>query len=248
MAFKIIAILHYTLLGMFIKLLETVSKGLFRNRSQNRSFVLGFPPRLQNVRLSWCSSGGETEIRRCQIWGLLCMIENRYAALSQELVNTDPTGRMHVIVEQHPLSSPCNSGRTRWMRRSNRFKTSSYNAESTVWPVGTISLWMMPLLSKAINIVLTYDFCRRFLSPGEDGERHSIDCRLDCESNWKHQVLSPQTMVRRKDGSWSHVVMKSPEVSIRLLSVRLSACEAQTGNKSSAYQNLRRRWCAPCPC
>jgi hypothetical protein len=36
MAFKIIAILHNTLLATFIKLLETVSKGLFRNLWQNR--------------------------------------------------------------------------------------------------------------------------------------------------------------------------------------------------------------------
>jgi hypothetical protein len=36
LAFKIIAILHNTLLATFIKLLETVSKRLFRNRSQNR--------------------------------------------------------------------------------------------------------------------------------------------------------------------------------------------------------------------
>jgi hypothetical protein len=36
LAFKIISILHNTLLATFIKLLETVSKGLFRNRSQNR--------------------------------------------------------------------------------------------------------------------------------------------------------------------------------------------------------------------
>jgi hypothetical protein len=35
LAFKIIAILHNTLLATFIKLLETVSKGTFRNRSQN---------------------------------------------------------------------------------------------------------------------------------------------------------------------------------------------------------------------
>jgi hypothetical protein len=34
LAFKIIAILYNTLLATFIKLLETVSKGLFRNRSQ----------------------------------------------------------------------------------------------------------------------------------------------------------------------------------------------------------------------
>jgi hypothetical protein len=36
LAFNIIAILHNTLLATFIKLLETVSKGLFRNQSQNR--------------------------------------------------------------------------------------------------------------------------------------------------------------------------------------------------------------------
>jgi hypothetical protein len=35
LVFKIIAILHNTLLATFIKLLETVSKGVFRNRSQN---------------------------------------------------------------------------------------------------------------------------------------------------------------------------------------------------------------------
>jgi hypothetical protein len=34
LAFKIITILHNTRLATFIKLLETVSKGLFRNRSQ----------------------------------------------------------------------------------------------------------------------------------------------------------------------------------------------------------------------
>jgi hypothetical protein len=36
LAFKIIAILHNTLLATLIKLLKTVSKGLFRNRSQKR--------------------------------------------------------------------------------------------------------------------------------------------------------------------------------------------------------------------
>jgi hypothetical protein len=35
LAFKIITILHNTLLATFIKLLETVGKGLFRSRSQN---------------------------------------------------------------------------------------------------------------------------------------------------------------------------------------------------------------------
>jgi hypothetical protein len=53
-AFKIIAILHNTLLATFIKLLETVSKGLCRNRLQNRSHIqkrrsqLGFVTYLLN--------------------------------------------------------------------------------------------------------------------------------------------------------------------------------------------------------
>jgi hypothetical protein len=40
LAFKIIAILHNTRLATLIKLLETVSKGLFRNRKQNRCHTL----------------------------------------------------------------------------------------------------------------------------------------------------------------------------------------------------------------
>jgi hypothetical protein len=40
LATKIIAILHSTRLATFIKLLETVSKGLFSNRSQNRCHTL----------------------------------------------------------------------------------------------------------------------------------------------------------------------------------------------------------------
>jgi hypothetical protein len=40
LAFKIIAILHNTRLATFIKLLETVSKGPFRDRSQNSCHTL----------------------------------------------------------------------------------------------------------------------------------------------------------------------------------------------------------------
>jgi hypothetical protein len=53
LAFKIIAILHNTLLTTFIKLLETVSKGLFNESiAEPLSHVLGLPPSLQNVCLS----------------------------------------------------------------------------------------------------------------------------------------------------------------------------------------------------
>jgi hypothetical protein len=40
LAFKIIIILHNTRLATFIKILETVSKRLFRNRSQNSCHTL----------------------------------------------------------------------------------------------------------------------------------------------------------------------------------------------------------------
>jgi hypothetical protein len=40
LAFKIIAILHNKLLATFLQLLEIVSKGLFRNQSQNRCHTL----------------------------------------------------------------------------------------------------------------------------------------------------------------------------------------------------------------
>jgi hypothetical protein len=39
LTFKTIAIFHNTLLITFFKFLETVSKGLFRNRSQNRCYT-----------------------------------------------------------------------------------------------------------------------------------------------------------------------------------------------------------------
>jgi hypothetical protein len=50
LAFKIIAILHNTLLATSIKLLETVRKGLFRHRSQNRCHIFGLPPHGGNPR------------------------------------------------------------------------------------------------------------------------------------------------------------------------------------------------------
>jgi hypothetical protein len=52
LAFKTIAILHNTLLPTFIKLLETISKGLKLSIAEPLSHVLVLPTRLQNVRLS----------------------------------------------------------------------------------------------------------------------------------------------------------------------------------------------------
>jgi hypothetical protein len=67
LAFKIIAILHNTLLATFIKLLETVIKGLFRNRSQNHCHTFldcrhvckmcAFRDALQAGKYYWSSPG-----------------------------------------------------------------------------------------------------------------------------------------------------------------------------------------------
>jgi hypothetical protein len=59
LAFKIIAILHNTLLPTFIKLLETVRKGLFRNRSQNAC--------CEGWRLLW------RQIKLIYLYLLLCL-------------------------------------------------------------------------------------------------------------------------------------------------------------------------------
>jgi hypothetical protein len=81
LAFKIISILHNTLLATFKKLLETVSKGLFRNRSQTHCHMFldcrhvcktcAFNDTLQ--------AGKQKEVRRRQIRGVRWMIENWYA-------------------------------------------------------------------------------------------------------------------------------------------------------------------------
>jgi hypothetical protein len=72
LAFKIIAILHNTRLEKFIKLLETVSKGLFRNRSQNSCHVLGLPPPCKK-----CDGGGRD-------WIDPALDKNRYSECSNE--------------------------------------------------------------------------------------------------------------------------------------------------------------------
>jgi hypothetical protein len=58
--FKIIAILHNTLLATFIKLLETVSKSLFRNRSQNRCHTFLIAAKSAKLALFMMPSGGKT--------------------------------------------------------------------------------------------------------------------------------------------------------------------------------------------
>ena len=79
---------------------------------------------------------------------------------------------------------------------------------------------MVPLLlKKAINSVLTFDFCRRFFfGRGEVCQHQASDCRFHSGSNWYHQVSFSVRIFFRCNGSWSHMEMKSPEVSIRFAS------------------------------
>ena len=58
----------------------------------------------------------------------------------------------------------------------------------------------MPLSSKkAMNCILTLDFCRRLsFSSWEDGEHHAIDCRFDSGSNWYHHASSPVRMFSKQ--------------------------------------------------
>ena len=106
LTFKIIAILHNTLLATFIKLLETVSKGLCRNRSQNRCHTfLDCRHVCKTCAFHDALQAGKQVCRR-QIRGVWWMIENGYATLSQELVDTDRTVCRHIIMQQHPMSSP----------------------------------------------------------------------------------------------------------------------------------------------
>jgi hypothetical protein len=76
LTFKIIALLHNTLLATFIKLLETVSKCLFRNRSQNRchAFWIAATSAKHAPFMMLFKRG-----KRRQIRGVGWMIESRYA-------------------------------------------------------------------------------------------------------------------------------------------------------------------------
>ena len=69
LAFKIITILHNTLLATFIKLLENVSKGLCRNRSQNRCHTVLDCRHVCKTRVfhDALQAGKQKDVRRRQI-------------------------------------------------------------------------------------------------------------------------------------------------------------------------------------
>ena len=141
---------------------------------------------------------------------------------------TDRTVCRSIIMEQHPFSSPVQL----W---PNQPDTLQQSVQNCLVKCGTNSLtcrikslWMMPLLpKKAVNSVLTLDFCRRlFFSRGEVSEHHAINCRFDSGLKWQHLVSSPVTMFYRSNGSWSYMETKSPEVSIHFdFCSSVSLCE-----------------------
>jgi hypothetical protein len=66
MAFKIIAIIHNTRVATFIKLLETVSKGLFRNRSPTAAIQQRVPAVLRSVPSEAFAASFQKLYERCQ--------------------------------------------------------------------------------------------------------------------------------------------------------------------------------------
>jgi hypothetical protein len=95
LAFKIIAILHNTLLTTFIQLLETVSKGLIRNRSQNLCHT--FPEAFLNVAISvllnsHCFLGSKAKwwvilhSLNCASWYIYVRMSNKVHTFSHQLI------------------------------------------------------------------------------------------------------------------------------------------------------------------
>jgi hypothetical protein len=74
LAFKIVTILHNTLLTTFIKLLETVSKCLFRNRSQNRCHTSA--KRAPLMMLFRRGNRKKSTHRTPLIWRLQCVMKD----------------------------------------------------------------------------------------------------------------------------------------------------------------------------
>jgi hypothetical protein len=66
LAFKIIAILHNTRLATFIKLLATVSKGLFRNRSQKAAIQERVTAVLRSIPKEAFADSFQKLYERCQ--------------------------------------------------------------------------------------------------------------------------------------------------------------------------------------
>ncbi|KAJ4445043.1 hypothetical protein ANN_06842 [Periplaneta americana] len=105
--------------GDFWKLSAKASCGIDRRTAVTRSLMAFTSAKLS---LFMPPSSGE-EVRRSQLRGVRSVFKNSYHLLSQELALTDRTVCRGIVMEQHPFSSLCNSGRTRRIRCSNRFKT-----------------------------------------------------------------------------------------------------------------------------
>ena len=127
LAFKIIAILHNTLSATFIKLLETVSKGLFRNFLQNRCHTFldcylvyktcAFHDALHAGKQNKSAGARSGEYSGWSRTGTPLWAKNWCTRIAQ-CAGALSRSNIHCPVL-------CNSGQTWWMRCSNRFKTSS---------------------------------------------------------------------------------------------------------------------------
>jgi len=180
LAFKIIAILHNTLLATFIKLLETVSKRLVRNRSQNRCHMF----------LDCCHV-----CKTCAFHDSLQAGKQKSAGARSGEYSDDRERVRHA--EPRIGIHGSHSAQARYCAATSTVQSCATLAEHSGCVVATVSRLPRGMrihgltrrnefpMDDAINIVLTLDFCRRlFLGRREDSECHSIDCHLDSRSNW----------------------------------------------------------------
>ena len=126
LAFKIIVILYNTLLATFIKLMETVSKGLCRNRSQNRCHTfLDCRHACKTCAFHDALQAGKTESAQAPDQGSSGGWSRRGTPLWAK--NWTQIAQCAGALSCSNIHCPvlCNPGRRRWMRRSNRFKTST---------------------------------------------------------------------------------------------------------------------------
>ena len=128
MPFKTVAVRYNTRLTIFVQLPEIFNKCLLWNRSQNgcHSIFDGIHVRKTCTFDGHLQSGKQEVVRRSQIRGVRRMIKHSYNLLSQELAQTDRSVCRGILSwSSRSIYFPvlCNSGRTRRIRCSNRFKT-----------------------------------------------------------------------------------------------------------------------------
>jgi hypothetical protein len=126
LAFKIIAILHSTRLATFVKLLEAVSKGLFRNRSQNSCHTF-----LDcHTTLKFLALQGAPHVFQSCWWGRRVTVNNSYRQYARR---ANPSHR----IAQSPINPSTNTyNPIHTHTRTAAYQPMQSNSTHT-WPVTT---------------------------------------------------------------------------------------------------------------